>query len=68
LKELDDLVEEMERAEQDLEYERAFHYDLKSEWKADDICDILKNIRDIEENIKEKDSSFLSLIETPDFV
>jgi hypothetical protein len=67
MKELDDLMNKMDKAEQDKNYSLANHYDFESECKADDICDILLKIRDIEEKIKEKDFSFESSIDTPDF-
>lgn len=67
IKRLDDLVEEMKRAEQDEDLKRAFHYDLESEFKADDICEIFYKIRGIEESIKDLDKSFISSIKKPDF-
>jgi hypothetical protein len=68
LKELDDLTEKCNEAYQAKEYNKAFHYELKSEGLADDICEMFYKIKDIEENIKTLDKNFQSSIKEPDFL
>lgn len=67
MEELDNLMKKMHEAAEDRKYNLANHYDFKSECKADDVCDILYKIRDIEESIKALEPEFKSSIETPEF-
>jgi hypothetical protein len=58
--EFDDLMNNLKKAQRDNNDRMYYYYDLNSEIKADDLCDIIRKIQGIENNIKQIDASFES--------